>query len=221
MKRIFALCLALMLLGTMALAEWPKELEKYDLGELYALRDQLNERIQALEETNSPSDYESGSYLVGRDMPEGDYLVLENTDAMFASVAIHGGESEDSQLILHKLITGQALVKLSRGTWVILSDARASLLNENDAPPEDPGTLQEGGWLVGTQIPAGSYVVEAAGKAPLSSYSVYDGILGTDARLIKFELLHHLQPVTLELQEGDYIELSGCSMSLDEAGTNP
>ena len=215
MKRIFALCLALLLLGATALAEWPESMEDCTLEELYELRERIDERISALEQNGGTPVYEAGSYLVGRDMPEGDYIISEDRDAMFASVAVHSSESVDSQVILHKLISGQVLVRLNRGTWVILADAQAQLLYEDGEPPEDPGTLPEGAYLVGVQIPEGSYTVEAMSKAPLSSYSVYDGILGTDSRLIKFELLH-TEPVVLELKAGDYIELSGASMSLGQ-----
>lgn len=69
----------------------------------------------------------------------------------------------------------------------------------------------EGAYLVGMQIPAGKYVVSTLEKAPLSSYSVYDGIMGTEASLVKFEVLH--EDVSIDLADGQYIELSGCMMT--------
>ena len=50
-------------------------------------------------------------------------------------------------------------------------------------------------------------------KAPLASYSIYGGILGTGAQLLKFEVLH--DAVTLDLTDGDYIVLSGCELTLN------
>ena len=63
-------------------------------------------------------------------------------------------------------------------------------------------------------LPAGRYAARPAEKAPLSSYSVYSGILGTGAQLLKFEVLH--ETVALELQEGEYVELSGCTLTRQE-----
>ena len=67
---------------------------------------------------------------------------------------------------------------------------------------------------MGSQLPAGRYTAAVTERAPLSSYSVYDGILGTDGRLVKFEVLH--ENTVLELRDGEYIELSGCTLAAEE-----
>ena len=65
------------------------------------------------------------------------------------------------------------------------------------------GLVCEGAYLVGKQLPAGDYRVVMADKAPLSSYSVYSGIVGSGKEeLIKFEVLHGETELTLEA--GDY-----------------
>ena len=75
----------------------------------------------------------------------------------------------------------------------------------------EDGAVGEGAYLVGKQLPAGDYLVSAMDKAPLSSYSVYSGILGSGKEeLIKFEVLHGEAELTLAA--GDYVELSGATM---------
>ena len=65
---------------------------------------------------------------------------------------------------------------------------------------------------MGKQLPAGTYRVAVADKAPLSSYSVYSGIVGSGKEeLLKFEVLHEETELTLEA--GEYIELSGAVMT--------
>ena len=72
--------------------------------------------------------------------------------------------------------------------------------------------MSEGAYLVGKQLPEGDYLVNVADKAPLSSYSVYSGIVGSGKEeLIKFEVLHAETELTLET--GNYIELSGATMT--------
>ena len=79
----------------------------------------------------------------------------------------------------------------------------------------EDGVVAEGAYLVGRQLPAGDYLVSAMDKAPLSSYSVYSGIVGSGKEeLIKFEVLHGQSEVTLAT--GDYIELSGATMTLQQ-----
>ena len=80
-----------------------------------------------------------------------------------------------------------------------------------DITPElEEGVYPEGAYLVGLDVPAGDYTVAPVDKAPLSSYSVYSGILGTDARTLKFEVLR--TEAACALHDGEYIELSGCTL---------
>ena len=181
------------------------------LDELYGVRAVLNERIYALEQASNPKIYDSGTYLVGQGIPAGDYVLTENENAVFASVAIREGVTEDSGLIAHHLINRQAIVRLRQGTWVTLTEAKACALNQTLMAESD--VYGEGGYLAGATVPAGGYIVAIQDKAPLSSYSVYDAVLGAGESLIKFEVIH--ENTALELNEGEYIELSGCTLEHD------
>ena len=131
---------------------------------------------------------------------------------MFASVVVRAGKGDEDPLILHKLISGQADVHLVRNTWVTFSEVRAWPLGAEPSLMDENGVVGEGAYLVGKQLPVGSYTVSVADKAPLSSYSVYSGIVGSgNEELIKFEVLHAEAELTLET--GNYIELSGATMT--------
>ena len=209
MKRIACAltALALSCMCASAYAEVP-DISGLNLETLYGLRDQVNARISELEHDSGQKSYDSGSYMVGRDIPAGDYVLTENDDAMFASVIIREEAAEDSGLVSHNLINRQCVIRLTEGTWVTLSEAKACPLEE--AQPVEDSMTDEGGYLVGTMLPAGRYEIYPADMAPLSSYSIYNGILGTGAQLIKFEVLH--DHVAVSLNDGEYIELSGCKL---------
>jgi len=214
MRMLCAALAALMLLlaGCAASCEAADPLSDLTLEELYALRARLDERIQALESADDGEEacFGSGQYLVGRDIPEGDYAIQEATDAMFASVVVREGETEESSLIFQKLVTGQVDLRLRRDTWVTLTQVNAWPLGQEPSPAGEDGTLPEGAYLVGVQLAEGRYTVSQQDMAPLSSYSIYGDVLGTGAQLLKFEVLH--EAVSLELQAGEYIELSGCEL---------
>ena len=184
------------------------DLERLSLVELYDLRDEIDQKIKAMEQTSDELIYDSGTYKIGEDIPAGDYVLIENADAMFASVIVREEASEDSGVVSSHLINGQAVIRLYEGRWLTLSEARAYPLSQ--APRIEDSRADEGGYLVGVTLPAGTYAICPSDRAPLSSYSVYNGILGTGAQLIKFEVLHDRSAIVLS--DGDYIELSGCGL---------
>ena len=214
MRRLLAWLLALLILtgGCGALAEAEYDFSSLSVAELYALREKLDETIETKEAEEGAGFYEEGTYLVGSDLPVGDYAIQERENAMFASVIVRAGKSADAPLILHKLISGQADVHLVRNTWVTFSEVRAWPLGAEPSLMNESGTVSEGAYLVGRQLPEGTYRVDVADRAPLSSYSVYSGIVGSgNEELIKFEVLHG--ETELELAAGNYIELSGATMT--------
>jgi hypothetical protein len=211
-KRILSAGLAALLLaaGTGALAA-QFNFSGLELEELYQVREELDRAISALENRAEAAPCADGTYRVGVDLPEGDYVLREREDAMLASVVIRAGDSSDSPLLLHKLVNGQAVVHLVRDTWVTLSELRAWPMGSEPLTGREDGSVGEGAYLVGEQLPAGSYRATRDEKAPLSNYSVYSGILGTNAVLTRFEILREDGELTLE--DGDYIELNGCVLS--------
>ena len=210
MKRLLIAGLVLLLLGIAAVGETGVDLNQMDLQDLYALREAVNARIAIVERQSGQAVYPSGTYKVGRDLPEGDYVFKEAADAMFSSVIVRRDSSESSDLVSHHLINGQCVGRLRAGTWVTLSEATACPIHQASAV--EISQITDGGYLVGVTLPEGTYRIAPADNAPLSSYSIYDGILGTDAQLQKFEVI--LEPTTLTLAAGEYVELSGCALSL-------
>ena len=207
------LCL---LLASCAIAEInvaQDALDQASLEDLYALRERIDERIAELERgLHADQVYPSGYYQVGDDIPAGYYVVMEAERALFSSLIIRSQADEAGEILAHELILGQAVVKLTAGTYVTFADAVAYPMDSApDIRLSNVDTLPEGGYWVGTHLEPGTYVIAPMEKAPLSSYSVFDDVLGTDAQLVKFEKI--TQPISVELEAGQYLELSGCTLS--------
>ena len=215
MKRLISLLAALTMLFAMTAARAEYDLEGLSLEALYELREAVDARIGALELEAGTQFFESGLYHVGEDIPAGDYVLMEEEDALFASVSVHKEADPESTLIIHHLINGQAVIRLKSDTWVTFSEACAYPIST--APRDEDGVYAEGGYWVGETLPAGRYALSLIDGAPLSSYSIYDDILGVNAQLIKFEVLH--EPISITVHDGDYIELSGCELGPNEIVT--
>ena len=205
--RIILLVCAALLCGAMV-AQADVDYDAMTLEELYRTREEIERRIDALEASDERV-YVAGSYLIGRDIPAGDYVLVEEDDAVFASVIVREGVTEDSGLVAHHLVNRQAAVRFSEGKWLTLTEARAYPLSL--APKVEDGNAGEGGYVVGVTLSAGTYTVLLNDKAPLSSYSVYDGVLGSGEQLLKFEVIREATDITLD--PGEYIELSGCRLA--------
>lgn len=185
------------------------DLSQATLEDLLDLRDRVQRRIDELE-ANNVRTYASGSYAVGIDIPAGVYLVREQEHSIFPSVMVRRGAAVDSELLSYEMIINQAVIQLSAGTYLTLSDAVAYPFDSAPDAGLQDGVGTEGGYWVGVQIPAGRYTVRPDENAPLSSFSVYSGILGTNAQTLRFELIY--DATELELETGQYITLSGCSL---------
>ena len=204
---IILLVCAALLCGAMV-AQADVDYDAMTLEELYRAREEIERRIDALEASDERV-YVAGSYLIGRDIPAGDYVLVEEDDAVFASVIVREGVTEDSGLVAHHLVNRQAAVRFTEGKWLTLTETRAYPLAL--APKAEDGNAGEGGYVVGVTLPAGTYTVLLNDKAPLSSYSVYDGVLGSGEQLLKFEVIREATDITLD--PGEYIELSGCRLA--------
>ena len=77
MRRLLACCLTLTLLGACGAAQAAPDLDytAMSIDELLELRAQLDEVIEAKEAEESVGFYEDGTYLVGSDLPVGDYAI--------------------------------------------------------------------------------------------------------------------------------------------------
>ncbi len=220
MRRIIACLLSVLLLLSAALAEESAApaLSEMTLPELHELRERIDARIAELESAAVRLYYESGTYRVGVDMPEGVYLLKDDGMALFPSVLVRvpGEGAQGGEVISYELVLPTAVIRLVSGTFVTLTDITAyPFENAPQVGLDEGGAAVAGGYWVGAQIPEGYYRVVPDEAAPLSSYSVYDDVPGAGAALLKFEVID--EAVEIRLSDGEYIGLSGCGLRWIEA----
>ena len=216
-KLLCALLIALVLCATPAPAEEIEgALNDMTLEELYALRERVDERIDALENLTPLRLYPSRTYRVGVAIPAGVYLLRSRAVALLTSVLVRemdpqGGEGAS---VAYELVLSSGMMRFVEGTSVTLTDVTAYPFDAQDASALDAnGEVGEGGYWVGAQIPAGEYAVALAGDHVTANYSIYDDVPGDGAQMLRFEpRAEEGQTVTLE--EGWYISLSGCGLRL-------
>jgi len=200
--------MSLILLGV---ARAEGDLSGLTLSELYDLRRSVDRRIEELENAGVKPQYESGTYRVGVDMPEGVYVLQDNGVALFPSVLVRAGGGDGGEVLNYELVIPTAVMRFVSGSFVTLSDVTAYPFElAPEVGLDQEGSAFEGGYWVGEQIPAGYYRVLPDEKAPLSSYSVYDDVPGAGAHLLKFEVVD--EPLELMLDPGQYINMSGCGI---------
>lgn len=127
-KLLCALLIAMVLCATPAPAEEIGDaLDDMTLEEFYALRERVDERIDALENLTPLPLYPSGTYRVGIDIPAGVYLLRSRSVALLPSVLVRevdpqGGYRVGAQM-LHfepRAEEGQT-VTLEEGWYISLS----------------------------------------------------------------------------------------------------
>ena len=209
LRMISVFVAVLLLFCGAARAELTLDISNATLEELLAASEAISARIAELRSEMEEQMFPAGSYLVGRDMYPGVYLLQENEAALLPSVILRDAETGDT--LEFEMITNQIVVELHSGVVMQLSDATAypiSMVQMTEASQDAP--LKAGGYWIGTQIPAGKYEISPKKDAIFACYSLYDGPIGSDNHILQFMMVY--EPVTLEVKEGQYISISDCVM---------
>lgn len=164
---------------------------------------QADDKNLEVEET---SIIEAGTYEVGTDLPEGEYVVM--TERM-GHVEIKDNEG----IVLEEILTdgGHDIVQLRDGMEFIVN--RADIYPIDEAPslrPED-GLYTNGTYRVGIDIEEGTY--EVMNDEPLSGIVVVaeKRPRKEEETLLKREVKEGT-PVQVTLKEGEYVTLHGASI---------
>ena len=211
-RLVVALLLAVLVMPG-ALAEIQLDLDTATLDELIAARDAISARIEVLESEMMGKILPPGTYLAGRDILPGVYVLQENEMALLPSFTLNDGETGDT--LDFEIINRQIVVELLSGQEMQLVEASAyPIAIAPDVEVSVQTVLGVGGYWVGQQIPTGRYCIYPAENAIFACYSIYDGPIGTQSRMEEFVMVHEETEVSLE--EGQYIVISDCEMRLAE-----
>ncbi|MDO4355539.1 MAG: hypothetical protein Q4E13_03375 [Clostridia bacterium] len=210
MRKLCACALALTLLNGSALAEITIDPATATLEELIEARDRIDAEIDARRIAEAAS-FASGSYVVGEDMPAGSYVIYPDESSRVSSIAVRALVKDEEQLVAFESVRVQAVVEVSDGQTLELTNATAMPLEFSDAVDLSAEDVCNGGYLVGVHLPAGTYRLAPVKDALLPSYSVQNAPTGRTASILAFAVIHESVEITLE--EGNYIQLTNCVLT--------
>ncbi|MDO5825845.1 MAG: hypothetical protein Q4Q22_05655 [Methanosphaera sp.] len=145
----------------------------------------------------------SGEYIIGEDIPAGEYYVKCTSGNLYVQVS--SDSSGDLDSIVYNLNTeGGAYVTVKEGQYFKVQGGEVYELDKAPEDKKEDGYYKDGMFKVGTDIPAGEYNVEAASGlgyvevASSSSHQLSDIITNDN-----FEGNKHVT-----ISDGQYITLS-------------
>lgn len=154
--------------------------------------------------------YESGQYKVGADIPAGAYYVFADPDKWYSSCKLTK-DANGNDYVLYESIDTNYIVEIRDGEYFELSNSYAIPYEYAPVAESKNGYLYEGFYVVGVDIPAGEYKVEAYEDATWASCAIY-----ADLRdgLEDFETVKDKRYI--ELKDGQYLKLSDCKIYVGE-----
>ena len=150
---------------------------------------------------NTTSGYEAGTYKVGTDMPAGEYVLTSSKGSGYVSVSSDSSGEFDS-LIDNDNFGVQDYLIVNDGEYVTLgSGVTATPIDEAEVYS---GTLSDGVFKVGRDIPAGEYQLSASGGS--GYWERNSSGVGSSNEIIANDNFENSTYVTVE--DGEYLQLS-------------
>ena len=152
---------------------------------------------------------QEGSYLVGGDIPAGEYcLIADDDDMAYVSVAY---DPDDDDIIENAIFDNSYFVTVEEGQYLNASRChfcQVSCLNGYTIKLREDGTLLQGMYRVGIDIPAGKYELTPEDNGYEGYYYRY---LSTAVPMDIEEIEGFDGKKIATVYEGDYLFLSNCT----------
>lgn len=168
--------------------------------------------------------YEEGVYFIGTDIPEESYWFDgEDDEPSYFFILQPSETSEDAYDVVHvNMYYGHNYMNLYDGEVLILANDDEMIdvasCTETYNPPYENGM-----YLVGYDIPAGTYQLSLGEANDYSAYYVMQDLeYNSDSTLYSAKYISGDQPETITLVEGTYIELYNMNMTpvSSDSGSN-
>lgn len=162
----------------------------------------------------------SGEFVVGTDVPAGDYAVYPGSeDGGLFSITTDLSGNPDT-IVGAGMTLGRSLLTVKDGEYLVLLNARMVPLATSDQLDLSGKQLVEGMYLASSadpqrDIPAGTYTLtpDETNGYPYGVYQICSDTEHTVKSVVSSGEVESGTPVTVTLQEGQYIELLGCDLS--------
>lgn len=150
-------------------------------------------------ETNSHTEYHSGQYIVGKDIPTGKYVLFASESGR-SGYLFESRDANQDDIVQSARFDYETIAEITEGNYLELSHACAIPLDEDPAIDiTRPGT-----FLVGKHISAGEYMIEQIDSEYGAYYFLYtdftkDNFAGSD----RFDGIRYVT-----VTDGQLLELS-------------
>ena len=174
-------------------------------------KEETKSSIQAQQTPAEPEKtvFKSGHYKVGTDIPAGVYYLIEDGVMPYFNVTT---DANGDDILIYSVFNGNYIVEVRDGEYFKLTSCYA--VPYEDAPSVKPvnGYLSDGFYVVGTDISAGEYKLEAPEDAIMPCYSIYNDLRQDD--LEDFGVIESNQYI--KVKDGQYLKLTGCKLYIGE-----
>lgn len=155
-----------------------------------------------------PEIYNSGHYLCGTDIPSGTYVVYPSE--LHSGYYCISSDANGDDIIANDIFNGQSYCYVEEGQFIELNRCYARPVSQKEDITYENGYLNEGQYLVGDDVPEGTYKLystsENSGYFSLTSDANGDNINSNDI----FDGEHYVT-----ISSGEYLTLNRCKMKVN------
>lgn len=155
--------------------------------------------------------YKSGFYEVGKDLPAGEYLILQDKSNAVAetSVAISTDSKKENELFAES-IAGNTYANLEKGEYLEVTNGNIYPIDIAPSNTPKDKVYKDGMYKVGKDIKAGTYDVKALKDS--ASIEITKDSSHKDSSIISKKDIKNTEKVTLK--DGEYITLNNAEITV-------
>lgn len=155
--------------------------------------------------------WKAGEYEVGKDIPMGEYVIMNCN-----GFSIYSDASKKSKIIDDGMQNSRQIITVKSGEYFVVKSGTIYPIATAPKYEYNNGThylVYNGTYKIGTDIPAGAYDL-STGIGRVGSYAVYSDSTREKSTLIKSERFSSQAYVTVS--DGQYLEIFSCTFSKDK-----
>lgn len=169
-----------------------------------------SEEVKAEEEKSTK--IKAGTYKIGVDLPEGEYVFLATKGMGYIEVA-SDSTGELSSIISNDNVTGHTYITVNEGEYLKLRSGEAYAVSEAPSLIPEDGVYKDGTYIVGKDIPSGEYKVTVNSTMGMGYIEVASNSRGTLDSIITNDNL--MEDSYITVQDGQYLKLSGAEIKVN------
>lgn len=156
---------------------------------------------QETEAAKKTTEYKKGQYKIGKDMPAGVYMLIQQDYSWMAYFAITS-DANGKDILKNDNFENSSIIEVVEGEYLEINRCSAFPIDEADVVGIMDGYCLAGAYIVGRHIPAGEYKVEAD-EGEMAYICIYP-----DTRRSKIESNDNFEGSRyVELKEGQLFEI--------------